>query len=555
MALKTLYQLLLGNDPSRLRVLARQWDITLIASRKTDVAAELVDGMATDGAVGQILAQLTTEQRDALDDLLRRGGSVPWTVFVRRWGEVRALGAGRLEREELWHDPQSPAEALWFLGLVQRAFTEDPEHPVEMAFIPEELMLYMPSPPAVTIPAPEEADPPSHSTSYEETLAEDLVSLWSARQQGDLPEEKLLSALHPPANMRQTFLETLSLEQGWLRPRDGSLQAGAIVKWLESDAWVQTTSLFEAWRVSHKWQDVAQVPTLRPDPVKGWPTSSYDSRSTFLESLSKCRAGAWYTLEAFTDYVKVYATDFLRPDGDYEALAPRSTVTDVPLRGFEAWNEVEGALIAYFITGPLSWLGAVSTGGSELDSVEAFALTPAGAAWLGLTQPPAVSAPPPILIKQDGTAVVPFTRRYERFQLSRIADLTRCPTNRSDPESPDSSQTYIYRLSPPSLNRAKQQRISCDRIISFLQTAAGGVELPDHLKAAIQRGYSQERSATLTHGWLLRVTDPRHLNLPGVAELIQTRLTPEWALVADHHRDRIIARFAEHGVLVDIEEA
>jgi hypothetical protein len=555
MALKTLYQLLLANDPARLRVLARQWDVSLMASQKVDMAAELVAGMATDGAVGEILEQLTPEQRDALDDLLRKGGSVPWTVFVRRWGEVRAVGAGRLEREELWHDPQSEAEALWFLGLVHRAFTENIEHPVEMAFVPEELMLYMPPPRVVSIPAPEEIADPPYSSSHSDTLADDLVTLWAALQQGDTAKDIQLSTLHPPAEVRRTLLETLSLEQKWLRSRDRSLHPDAILKWLKSGMWTQATSLFEAWRTSREWRDVAQIPTLRPDPVKGWPAAPPNSRCAFLEILARCRLGAWYSVAAFTSYVKAHATDFLRPDGDYEVWAPRSTLTEAPLRGFDVWDAVEGALVAYLITGPLYWLGAVSIGGAEPDASDAFALTEMGAAWLGTAAPPQLPIAPPIVIESDGQVSVPYAHRYERFQLSRIANLDRSPARCTDTDAPAGARVYAYRISPASLNRAKEQRISCDRVISFLQEAAGVPELPDQLKTAIQRGYQQEHGGSLTRRWLLRVSEPRHLTLPGVAELLQERLTPEWAVVADGNSDQIIALFAEHGIWLEIEEA
>ena len=43
MALRTLYQTLLDSDLARLQVIAQQWDIPLIAERKSDIAAELAD--------------------------------------------------------------------------------------------------------------------------------------------------------------------------------------------------------------------------------------------------------------------------------------------------------------------------------------------------------------------------------------------------------------------------------------------------------------------------------------------------------------------------------
>ena len=77
MALRTLYQTLLDSDQARLRVIARQWGIELSATRKTDMAAELMATMASGDAVAQALDRLKQDQRVALADLLRRGGAWP----------------------------------------------------------------------------------------------------------------------------------------------------------------------------------------------------------------------------------------------------------------------------------------------------------------------------------------------------------------------------------------------------------------------------------------------------------------------------------------------
>ncbi|MGC9467894.1 MAG: hypothetical protein ACP5HS_04845 [Anaerolineae bacterium] len=543
MAIRTLYQTLLDSEPARLRVIARQWDVALNASRKADMAAELVDAIASAEAVARMLERLTPEQREALDDLLRRDGMRPWTIFVQQWGEVRSVGAGRVEREELWQEPVSAAEALWYLGLVQRAFDEREQPPVEMAFVPEELRLYMPAPPEVDIPSPQPTDPPTNQFPGGDTLAEDLVTVWATLQQGERFDRQRLSRLHAPEAERLDLIETLSLESGWLR-EDRHLRpvASTVLAWLTSTVWSQWSSLASAWMTSGQWNDLAHVPTLNPDPVKGWPNDPRNTRQQFLEALARCEPGAWYDIESFIAYVKAEATYFLRPDGDFQSWAPRDAHTESPLRGFDVWDAVEGALISYLISGPLHWLGFVSLGNAmPTSSPSVFALTEAGSAFLNQGPPPELPTPPALTLGPNGDLVVPYRRRYERFQLSRIADLVTAP------------QEYRYRLSPSSLDRAKKQRIPYDRITSFLTEATGDEPLPPHLIKAIQRAYQGTQGARISHAWILRVPDPEYLTLPAMVNLIEERITPTIATVRHNNRERVLKVLIENGLLTDVE--
>ena len=78
------------------------------------------------------------------------------------------------------------------------------------------------------------------------------------------------------------------------------------------------------------------VPTLRPDPVNGWPNASLPGRQAFMDLLRHCKPGEWYSIQDFVAFVREYAMDFLRPDGDYDAWALRSISDEMPLRGIEA---------------------------------------------------------------------------------------------------------------------------------------------------------------------------------------------------------------------------
>jgi hypothetical protein len=371
-----------------------------------------------------------------------------------------------------------------------------------------------------------------------------MITVWATLHQGEPLDEHLLAALHTPANQRLKLIETLCLENKWLRTDDGFLRpvASGVLEWLKSTPWSQWSSLAQAWMASTEWNDLAAVPGLNPDRVHGWPNDPLETRRGFLEVLRRCEPEMWYDLKTFVGYVKAEAPYFLRQDGDFESWAPRDAETESPLRGFETWDAVEGALVEYLITGPLHWLGFTSLGVADpSEAPTVFALTDAGLAFLDKAPPPEMPAPPPIRLTPEGDLIVPHRRRYERFQLSRIADIVAAP------------QVYHYRLSPSSLARARRQRIAYGRITSFLAEVTGREGLPAHLTSAIQKAYEGAGSAKIQQLWILRVSEPKYLTLPDLVDLIEERLAPTVAVIREEDRDRALRVLVENGLLTELE--
>jgi hypothetical protein len=550
MSLRTLYQTLLDSDLARLHVIARQWEIALSAERRADVAAELADAMARAERVERMLSLLEDEQRAALDDLLRHEGAMPWAIFTRRWGAVRAVGPGRLEREELWRDPVSAAEALWYAGFVQRAFDTWPSGQVEMAFVPEELCLYLPPPPPLDLSPPSPVAAPRHQEAGDDRLADDLVTLWATLQVG-VPAAREAAPQGP--SRRRALVRTLALEQGWLHEDEQGVLRPApepVLAWLRADLWEQWASLARAWLESAAWNDLAHVPSLRTDSSLGWPNDPVRTRQALLAVLRRCEPGAWYEIPAFVAYVQARAPDFLRPDGDYGTWDLRDAATDMSLRGFDAWVAVEGALVTFVLTGPLAWLGLVDLGGAVPSlPPTAFRMNAAGAAVLDRGDPPEISAPGPVRVRGDGVVVVPRRRRYERFQLHRVAQLL----GPSD-DVRGAAGACGYRLTPASLARARRQHISAARIVSFLEEATGQI-VPSYLREGIDRAYrADEAEAGLDRVWLLRVADPAVLEQPALQRWAQTALTPRMALIREEDRARVLAWLTQHGILPEVRD-
>ena len=115
--MRTLEQALLDHDLIVLRVIAEWLELDLTGADKAESVEQLAAALATADLQEQ-LEYLEPEETAALAELVRQGGRAPVAVFSRDHGEVREMGPGRLEREEPWLDPISPAEALWYRCLL-----------------------------------------------------------------------------------------------------------------------------------------------------------------------------------------------------------------------------------------------------------------------------------------------------------------------------------------------------------------------------------------------------------------------------------------------------
>jgi len=554
--MRSLHQCLLDADLARLRVIARFWDIDLPAGRQRDAAAQLAEAMVAPEAVAYAWDTLPDDQRRALETLLAAGGRAPARVFVREWGEIRAMGPGRLEREQPWREPISPAEGLWYRGFISRAFEQGAAGTREIIFTPPELRAHLPATavPSSTItlePAPE----PARVRSASDALLDDACTLLAYLQNeqvrpdpaGDWParhEARLAHRLRDPNPERLLFLRRLTQRIGWLKTTaSGRLRPAPepVTAWLQSPIGQQRTALAQTWQTDPTWNDLFDVPTLRPEDTGAWRNDPLLARTTILRHLERCVPDAWYTLDGFVAAVKQADPDFQRPDGDYTTWYIRDADSRVYLSGFESWESIEGALIRYIISGPLHWLGLTDLGTPSPPAT--FRLAPAGAAFLGLGGSPPEPEPAPLTLHPDFTVLVPAARRYERFQLSRVADWAR------------TGDHFHYRLTPASLERARRQGIPVARVLQFLGQVTAA-PIPRFVEAALTRCDARGTEACLERVILLRIADEelmtRLVSSPPTRDLIHERIGPTAALVRERDWPRLVVALGEMGLLPDV---
>ena len=557
--MRPLHQCLLAADLVRLQVIARFWDVELATNRQRDAAAQLAQAMAQPEVVSDAVEVLPDDQREALEALIAAGGRMPLRVFARQWGEIRAMGPGKLERERPWQAPISPAEGLWYRGFISRAFEQGPEGSHEVAFIPPELHAHLPASPAPSHavaldPAPE----PTVARSAGDTFLDDACTLlsylqnervrpnadggWSARH-----EARLAPRLRDPAPARLAFLRHLIRSLGWLRLIDsGHLRPdpGPVATWLQSSTEEQRRALVKAWQDNPTWNDLFHVPTLQPEDTGAWHNDPLLARKVILHHLTACVPNTWYRFEDFVASVKQASPDFQRPGGDYTSWYIRDAATGAYLSGFESWDVVEGALIRYLVTGPLAWLGLTELGAIARDGpLAVFRLTTAGGASLGQAEPSPEPESTPMMLRPDFTVLAPPAGRYERFQLARVADWVRA------------GDVYTYRLTPTSLERARQQGIPVTRVLEFLSRVTRA-PVPRFVEAALTRWEALGTEVRLERALLLRISSEKLMaqvaSSPRTRHLIAEQIGPTTAVVRKRDWPSLVARLGEMGLLPEV---
>ena len=107
-----LFHTLHEQDLGFLEIVAAAWGLELQAPDAETALPILVAGMSNRLLAQEIIETLPDAARQAMYALLNNQGQISWSLFCRRFGEVRSLGAGKRDRERPDLHPASPAEVL-----------------------------------------------------------------------------------------------------------------------------------------------------------------------------------------------------------------------------------------------------------------------------------------------------------------------------------------------------------------------------------------------------------------------------------------------------------
>jgi len=546
-----------------LRGIAELHGVALPTNLRADAAAQLSARLVEPGALAAALATCSAEARAAWDALAAAGGRMKSAAFTRAAGQIRPLGPGRLERELPWRQPAGPAEELWYRGLIFRTFADLGDGPLEYIYVPDELLPPQPSRPAVAevLPFAPPAHPPACSEQAFNALAVDTCQVLAslrlmparldrAGQLNPTDVDGLREGLCIPNSVRLALLVALARRPGWLVSDRGrlTLNTPALTPWLRGTHWEQMKALFQGWRESGEespdvpgWNDLRHVPSLKAEG--DWRNDPTIARHAILEVLSRLPGDAWYGISDFVAWMKAVQPDFQRLDSSYDGWYLRDAETGSFLSGFESWDQVEGRLIRFLITGPLFWLGGLALGGPEVGQYDAFRLTPMGLAWLAGRMPAELPRPARLTLQEDFTISAPlWLPLLDRFRLLRFSEPIA-------DERPPGGMTR-HRISRRSLARAREDGVKAEAVLTFLRHATGG-HVPARVVAGLQRWDQHSGTVRVSRGAVLRVDEASILATlradPVLAPLLGDLLSAQAVLVSEGNLPKVLAALHELG--------
>jgi len=497
----TLAQSLQHHDLGHLRILAEHWGIELDAPDAPLALPVLVEQILDRGLIGEIVGALPEEARAALSTLKHNQGRLLWSQFVRRFGEVREMGAGRRDRERPDRQPVSASEVLWYRGLVARAFFDTTRGTEEFAYIPGDLLTLLPPlKPEGRGERPRGAEqtlgrPATRAERAHQILATDRIldhccTLLAALRIGIDPP---LFDPYPAA-----FVHDVLQLAGLLKP-SGIPDVEAARRFLEAPRSQALATIAQAWLTNPTYNDLQKLPHLRPEGE--WENDPLGARTFILQLLSKIPREKWWNLSAFIADIRQQHPDFQRPAGDYDTWFIKSVCTGEYLRGFEHWDDVDGALVRYLVTGPMHWLGLMDLAAPSEDvSAAAFRFSKWAEPLLDGRPPAGLAAEDGgVHVRSDGRVSVPLNApRAVRYQISRF-----CQWEES------TAHEYRYRLTPSSLTRALKQELRIGHLVSLLKHHTDAV--PPNILSALRRWAERGTEVRLQQMTVLRLGSPQIL--------------------------------------------
>jgi hypothetical protein len=549
-----LFASLQKHDLGHIRIVAELWGLELDSNETEAAQKELCASLLDPDLLGEILEALNPDAQTAIEMLAAKNGRIPWAEFTRRFGDVREMGPGKRDREKPHQNPASTAEILFYRALLARAFFNTANGAQEFAYIPDDLYKLINH--RVT---PTRTAAPRRAESRGEEVTESLSLSVPVAKNEPLgrpasPGEKahpipandyllddattLLAALRLGIKTPETHIPVLAIEQ-LLKSAKIILKSGPkpekVKSFLEAPREQAMQTLTDAWLESETFNELRQLPGLVFEGE--WQNQPTVTRDFLLNLLDAVPEGKWWSLSAFIRDVKAKYPDFQRPAGDYDSWFIKRESDGEYLRGFTYWDQVDGALVRYFITGVLFWLGQVELASAEEGGViTSFRLS---------SILPKNDERGKIVATSSGRVSVERTApRAVRYQVARFCEWE------------DGKQDeYLYTITPSSLKKAGEQGLKVEHLLSLLaKYAAGGI--PPILVKALKRWEANGTEARVQTQVVLRVGRPEileEMRKSKAARFLGEILGPTSVVIKDGAQSKVLAALAELGFLAEIE--
>lgn len=469
-----LINLFKGYDQGLLYIIAEHWGIPISEQDDLSIPQQIAASLLEVAKSGDLLDSLTDPAQAAIRKLATEKGRMPVPIFIRQFGEIRTMGAGRRDRERPDQNPSSPAEILWYAGLIGKTFLDSQPEPQEFIFIPDDLLAFLPfktKDSGIVLGNPAAPDLIKRIHPASDRILDDACTLLAALRMG-LDLEKIQGfKIQIPVHILKKFLATAGLiDQNHIPIPETTRQ------FLEATRAESLALLFSAWLNSPDFNELLLLPNLafegelNNDPLH--------TRQKVFQFFTLIPPNTWWDLSSFISAIHTHHPDFQRPAGDYDSWFIRRKKDQTFLRGFSSWNEVDGALLRFFISGILHWSGFLDLASSQTGGqITAFRLSTRaeplmnGQILKGITEESR-----PLHINSDGQITIPREcPRTIRYQIARSSQWLT-----------STNAEYRYQLTSASLENAVNQGLKTSYLLSILRRHNQG-PLPPNIIQALER--------------------------------------------------------------------
>jgi len=538
-----LFHSLLKQDIGHLRVIAELWGLELESADSDGALEELSVSLLEPDLLAELMDALSPEANSAINALVSSGGRIPWPMFTRKYGDIREAGAGKRDREKLYLQPTSATEVLYYRGLLARAFFDTKKGPQEFAYIPDDLLAILSHRDTESQRQDEKESPRLGETvanhdplgraaspgekgqeiPANDSILDDATTVLAAlRLNIPIPETKI------SLNVLQTLLQSANLI------REGTPQPEPVKAFLEAQRPVALALLHSSWLESETFNELRLMPGIICEGE--WKNQPQETREFLLNLLEAIPEGKWWSLNAFVRDIKQKYADFQRPAGDYDSWFIKRASDGQYLRGFEQWDDVDGALIRFFITNILHWLGQADLSIAEgSTSVTAFRLS----SFDSMKEEKGK-----ITVTSSGKISIPRDApRVLRYQVSRFSEWEEAK-----------GDVYRYHVTTNSLTKAKEQGLKAEHLLSLLAKHSDpGV--PPALIKALKRWEVNGTEARVQTQVILKVSRPEvleEMRRSRAAKFLGEVLSPTTVIVKSGAIQKVMEALTELGLLTEV---
>jgi hypothetical protein len=531
-----------NHDLGFLQIIALLWGVDLDVPDARSALPILNRSLQDPALVHEVVDALPEDARLALDALIRHAGWLPWSRFTRDFGELREVGPGRRDREKPFLNPISPTEVLWYRGLIGRDFLRQGGELQECAYIPDEFLELLPP------VRPTGPQPLGRAASPEETrflipvndrILDHTCTLLAALRMGSAERSPAVGSWQPSLVVVHALLAAMKLLTSGEQPVPEDARP-----FLEMTRGEALTWLFQKWWHSERFDELRLMPSLVCEGA--WQNDPLAARIKVMEFVSDIPGETWWHLDSLIEAVQQRDPDFQRPAGDYDTWLIRDAKTGESLQGNRHWDDVDGALVRYIMTGPMHWLGLLDFASTEEGGqVTAFRWS----AWseaLMTAQSVKTLADEDQLIEAltDGRLVVPrLAPRVARYQLSRFGLWTA-----------ETGEKYEYQLTPASMSEAAAQGLKVSHLEALLAKYAR--HTPPSLVDAVRQWEKKGGQVQIQQAVILRVDSPKimqALRESAAARFVGDPLGPTTAIIYPGAVNKVRSALARLGYLSDVE--